>query len=805
MQRPPRCARLAAALPESTLNVGPLPRPYGKYELLERIGAGGMAEVYRARLPGVAGFEKIVVIKRILPHLAQQKAVAEMFIEEAKIAARVHHRNIVQVFELGALDDGELYISMEYVAGTDLSVLLRHSVKRKLRIPIWFSLHVISEVLAGLATAHEMIDEHGRPLNVVHRDVTPSNLFIAYTGDIKLGDFGVAQSAMKAQQTRVGELKGKVAYMAPEQLYGRQLDARADVFAAGVVLWECLTQRRLFGGRPEIETMNAICTGDRIPPSRYDSTIPPELDQIVLAAIEADRDQRVQSAADLMEMLASIQPRFATRVLQADVRNVVEVLTGQVSPDAPGALAAPSREALKPRLRTSSIATKSFLEPTPSRPRPFQLPPGAKSEPPPSPLPEAYIASAQVRLRMDPVQAPLPRAEVDPQVLPSTGTAWPIGGPSEDELSPADVLIDLGEDGPEPLEVEEAPSARPGPPLDPFEETPPWVTGAHTPLPRAGSSTSPTKRDGGYRGPHPFWLQNESQLIWGPCDYAVIRRYLSNAHERAGHSFRVAAYQTPWLDLDAFASLTGQELFKSSEPLPRKGFFNGTLRSRSLAYVLGSIGAARSTGRLVIVGEDPHRPPRREIHVQDGVPMYVATDAPKLQLPELLARRGMLSGETTPAVMHEVLYRLEPLESVAARHAGVNVDEHFGVLMRERAAELFYWRSGNYAFDHEFVPARGRPMGRSVFQLVASSVARTKTEEELRAAVAPWGESKLTGTDRLSTCFRELALNDEQSVAAQQLWEGTPLHVLLKRFPAEVRTYLVVAYVLVETGMVAVA
>lgn len=791
---------------EAAPNSGPLPRAYGKYELLERIGAGGMAEVYRARLPGVAGFEKIVVIKRILPHLAQQTSIAEMFIEEAKIAARVQHRNIVQVFELGALQDGELFIAMEYVAGTDLSVLLRHSVKRKLRIPIWFSVHVISEVLAGLATAHEMHDEQGRPLNVVHRDVTPSNLFISYVGDIKLGDFGVAQSALRVQQTRVGELKGKVAYMAPEQLYGRPIDARADVFAAGVVLWECLTQRRLFGGRPEIETMNAICSSERIPPSRYDAQIPPELDQIVLQAISADRESRVQSAGELLEMLATIQPRFATRVLQADVRNVVEVLTGQVSPDSPGALATPSREALKPRLRTSSVATKSFLEPTPSRPRPYQLPAGAKSEPPPSPLPEAYVPAPQVMLRLEPdiqrARTPVPVAQIDPQV----NAAWPIAGPEVGDSGSGDLVIELADEALAPGEAElheraiSGATAAAAPDAEAFAESPPWVGDPRT---NASASGTPIKRDGGYRGPHPFWLQNEAQLIWGPCDYGVVRRYLANANERAGRSFRIAAYQTPWVDLDIFASLTGQELFKSSEPLPRGGFFGGSLRSRSLTSVLGAIGASRSTGRLVILGEDPHRPPRRELHVQDGVPTYVATDAPKLQLPELLARRGLLSNDSSAAVMHEVLYRLEPIESVAARHAGLELDEHFGLLMRERAAELFYWRTGNFVFDHEFVPARGRLFGRSVFQLAASAVARTKTDDELRAAVAPFAETKLSPTDRLSTCFRDLALSDDQAVAARQIWEGTPLHVLLKRFSAEARTYLVVAYLLVELGLVA--
>jgi len=797
-------------LPEAVPNIGPLPAAYGKYELLEKIGAGGMAEVYRARLPGVAGFEKICVIKRILPHLAQQAQIGEMFIEEAKLAARVQHRNVVQVYDLGALENGELYIAMEYVAGTDLSVLLRNSVKRKLRIPMWFSVHVISEVLAGLSCVHEMVDDMGKPLHVVHRDVTPSNLFISYVGDIKLGDFGVAQSSLKAQQTRVGELKGKVAYMSPEQLYGRQIDGRADVFAAGVVLWECLTQRRLFGGRPEIETMNAICAGPRMPPSKYDPAIPAELDQIVLRALESDADNRIPSAAEFQAALAGVLPKFANRVLQADVRHVVEVLLGQVSPDSsPQALGGPTREAreAQTRARTGSVTSKSFLEQTPGiHGRKYQLPPGAKSDPPPSPSPESYVPKV-VEYRRP--AGSLPEAEVDPQV-PKFNTG------------DIEMVVEFGAEAPEPepdlieVDLENFLAGTPDPrdmaravasadtDHGSISDTPPWATLSGQPSPKPNADGTPIKRDGGYRGPHPFWLQSEAQMIWGPCDYHVIKSYLANGADRGNHTFRIAAYQTPWVDLEIFATLSGQEMIRPSPPMPKKGFFNGSLRLRSLPSVLGSLAAARSSGRLVIEGEDPQRPPRREIHLKDGVPIYIATDSPKLQLPDILLRRGMLTPEITPKVMHEVLYRLEPIEVVAARHVEVDVEKNYALIMRERAAEMFYWRSGVYAFDHEFAPTRGQAITRSLLQLVAYAVARSKSEQELKEAVAPWVGLRLTPTDRLTQGLKDLQLNDEQSAVAKALWQGTPLGAMLKKATADQqRVYSLVAYVMVETGLVA--
>jgi serine/threonine-protein kinase len=332
------------------------PAQYGKYQLLARIGHGGMAEVFRARLPGVAGFEKIVVIKRLLPHLAHDPSMVEMFVHEAKLAAEVQHRNVVNVFELAQTESGEFYMAMEHVAGTDLRQILRAAAVNSMRVPPWFSVHSIAEILDGLAYAHDLRDHHGHRRNVVHRDVTPANIFISHMGDIKLGDFGVARDDMRSSLTRAGQLKGKVPYMSPEQLYGRDLDQRTDVFAVGVVLWECLTQRRLFGGRPDIEAMNLICYGERKPPSLFSNDVPSELDAVVLRALMSDPDQRTGSARQLRDELHALLPRLRPNVQQKDVRNIVESLLGNRDPSANTG----------PRsIQDESVVKQNFFEPTP--------------------------------------------------------------------------------------------------------------------------------------------------------------------------------------------------------------------------------------------------------------------------------------------------------------------------------------------------------------------------------------------------------------------------------------------------------
>ena len=395
------------------------PQPYGRYELLERIGEGGMAEVFRARLPGVAGFEKILVIKRILPHLSKNNRFVQMFVNEAQLAAKIQHQNVVQVYELGQLDSGELYIAMEYVPGVDLRGILRNAAQRVLRIPSWFSVHAVAEILGGLSHAHELADPNGQQLHVVHRDVTPSNVFVSTSGEVKLADFGIAKAAGQVSQTRSGQLKGKISYMPPEQLHGQALDARADVFAVSVVLWECLTQRRLFGGRPDFETMLAICEGKRDPPSRYNAKIPPELDAVTLEALEPDRDKRVNTAAVFQARLLEILSKLRPRLLPTEIKHVVEVLTGAKEPD--------------PNLGADLPYEASSSGEYGSRERSMLHGPASASEVPRAPLHNpapmlggGYPDATNPGMSMDAMQAsdPTPSGEVKMPASPPPSIAW---------------------------------------------------------------------------------------------------------------------------------------------------------------------------------------------------------------------------------------------------------------------------------------------------------------------------------------------------------------------------------------------
>jgi serine/threonine protein kinase len=803
-----------------------LPCAFGKYELLEKIGVGGMAEVFRAKLPGIAGFEKTVVIKRLLPHVKEQDGITEMFVQEAKIAARVHHRNIVQVFELGEVSD-ELYISMEYIAGTDLSVLLRNAVKRKLNLPIWFSLHVMSEILSGLAAAHDLLDENGRRLNVVHRDVTPSNIFISYIGDIKLGDFGVATLTAREEPSKQGEIKGKVAYMSPEQLRAEHIDARTDVFAAGVVLWECLTKRRLFGGRPEVETMRAIIEGDRTPPSRYNPEIPKELDRVVLGALESDREERTTSASELQRQLLALMPMFSKQIVQSDVRQVVEVLLGQAKPGS--SPTAPTREKEKEKGKpVVNLSGHSFIEQTPGKKKlkPFHVNPARPSLPPRPPELDIIIDEAPPETAKP--TEPLPKASVDPAALTPAETPGPLADkkiadeidailaeqarevrpppappkrpmgrfdlPSDSELTPVQPMPVLKQP------AKRAPSPEPQP-AEAYSDAPPWQTSDLKPAFSSGALVA----DGGYRGPHPFWLQNEEGLIWGPCDYDTIRRWIGADEDRANRVYRVAGYQTPWVDLDLVCVLTGQEILMRKQPIPDHRRFAGSLRSRSLPLVLSGIWHMRATGRLVIIGEDPHQPPRRELHFVEGVPTYAATDVPRLQLPDLLLRHGLIEEEQLAPIMHEVLYRLETIEAAAGRYSSLDVENHYPLFMSERAVEMFYWRSGHFVFEPDFVGSRSRSFARSPLHLSLMGVSRMMNDGNLKERTAAYIDRPIQLAERFAHHFQDFAFTEEQARAVHILREGRPVAQLIKRYPTEERTLIMIAVLLVETGMAIVS
>ncbi|TVR03303.1 MAG: DUF4388 domain-containing protein [Deltaproteobacteria bacterium] len=238
-------------------NLSMEPVAFGPYVLTEHLGRGGMAEVLRARSFGAAGFSRDVAIKRILPVFAEDEEFTAMFVDEARTMVSLNHPNVVQVYDLGELD-GYYYMAMEYVFGKDLLDLLAASSRARQRLPREIVLHVISETLRGLSFVHGACDMYGQPLQIIHRDVSPSNVMLSYSGHVKLGDFGIAKSRLQTRLTAVGTQKGKFGYMSPEQALGEPLDARSDLFAVGVLLFECLTMSRLFKADDELDAMRIL-------------------------------------------------------------------------------------------------------------------------------------------------------------------------------------------------------------------------------------------------------------------------------------------------------------------------------------------------------------------------------------------------------------------------------------------------------------------------------------------------------------------------------------------------------------------
>ncbi len=274
------------------------PVSFGKYTLLERIAVGGMAEVFLAVQSGLHGFEKHLAIKRIRPHLCGEESFVRMFLHEAKLAAQLQHPNIVQIFDLGRI--GESYfIAMEYISGRDMSRVVPRAEKLGIMFPIEYAAAIATSVLDGLAHAHVKTDPFGEPLHIVHRDITPENIMVGWNGNVKILDFGIAKASSQSDQTRAGEIKGKLSYMSPEQAMGKSLDARSDIFSLGIVLYEWITGYRLFTGENEMAILKSIIEGKIYPPSYFREEVPESLEDILMRALAKDREERSQSAREM--------------------------------------------------------------------------------------------------------------------------------------------------------------------------------------------------------------------------------------------------------------------------------------------------------------------------------------------------------------------------------------------------------------------------------------------------------------------------------------------------------------------------
>lgn len=707
---------------------------------------GGMAEIFRACAPGAAGFEKILVIKRLLPHLADDPDSVQMFVNEAKLAAQVHHRNVVQVFELGQLENGEYFMAMEHIAGTDLRQILRAAATTGMRVPPWFSVHAMCEVLDGLACAHALTDDTGKLRHVVHRDVTPANIFVSYLGDIKLGDFGVAKDDSFKENKKKGELKGKVPYMSPEQLYGREIDGRTDVFAAGIVLWECLTQRRLFGGRSDVEAMNLICYGERKAPSAFSNDIPPELDAVVLRALEIDVEKRTPSAEKLHQELREVLPRLRTRVLSNDVKNIVEVLLGNKDPSAT------TGPRIAPEVAT---APQNFTEATPRPERtpwprlpPQVTPPPRVEEQHPYPRMPPPITQAMARAHTPNMRAP--------RVAPNHAV--------------------------EQLPVQRISAA---------------FASVSTRDERMVTDDYPRELLQNYAGPHPFYLQLHDGSRVGPVHCVEAMAKLRAEAECGGINFAaVSANNSRFLEASGFAVLSGQEILidphASREKELPKSPLTGRLDRVSATALLGRLARDRVTGKLVVASGAS----RREVMLHEGRPTFVYASSEELQIPELLVEKRIVHADQIPEILHAVASEQRPIQEVIAQRLGVDLSRYFAMFMKERMIDLFRWPGGSFAVDLTAPVPHTTPFVQSIYQLLPELLMRAKSEDDLFEALVPWMDIRLERTERFQPIVRQLNLNEEQMLSVMP-FGGRSLAASLKAAREE-RLALALAYMFLQ-------
>ncbi len=273
-----------------------------RFELIAELASGGMGTVYLARLGGAGGFQRLYAIKRLHEHLAKHPEFIEMFMDEARLAASIHHPNVVSILEIGAGESGH-YLVMEYIEGDTAAQLFLGAAQDQRKVPMRVILRIVVDVLAGLHAAHERSDDDGRPLEIVHRDVSPHNILVGVDGVSRITDFGIARAATRLAVTRSGQLKGKLAYMAPEQARSEKVDRRADVFAMGICLWEMLSGERLFKAEGEGETLNRVLYEPIPTPRGVDPDVPPEIEDVCMKALTRDPDARFATAAEFADAL----------------------------------------------------------------------------------------------------------------------------------------------------------------------------------------------------------------------------------------------------------------------------------------------------------------------------------------------------------------------------------------------------------------------------------------------------------------------------------------------------------------------
>ena len=469
----------------------------GRYEVIRPLATGGMATVYLGRVNAAGGFERLVAIKVMHPHIAGDPEFVTMFLDEARLAARIRHQNVVATHDVDQGPEG-LFLVMDYVDGPPFHLVVKAVAKKKQALPPEILLRIMSDVLEGLHAAHELTDEHGHPLGLVHRDVSPHNVLVGKDGVARLTDFGVAHARTRLTSTQGTSLKGKVAYLSPEQVLVGRVDRRSDVFSAGVVMWEALTRRRLFKGETEGQTLAQIIAGARAAPADVDPSVPRPISDVCMRALAPKPEERYQSAIELCDALDAAARAAGIGIAKS--RQVAAFLDTLDIPEAPVKIpAAPASSGSRSQSQVSAGrverallgAAHSLSEPAPSSSNePSATVGGPQVVPSPAPVVRrgrglwvalvvlglVGIAAVLLLPRMrssPPAQAPAPAAAAAPEPAEAEHTEPEPAPAAEPSAKPQPSAVASAEPSPEPaLRAEPPAAARPTPAALPAPKTP---------------------------------------------------------------------------------------------------------------------------------------------------------------------------------------------------------------------------------------------------------------------------------------------------------------------------------------------
>ena len=433
------------------------PVSVGKYKLIANLGRGGMADVFLAVVAGPLGVNKLQVVKRLRAEFAEDPERLEMFLDEARIATRLNHPNVVQTFEVNA-EKGAYFITMEYLEGAPLNRIVNRA-RTKTPPPPGVLLRILADVLSGLHYSHELTDYDGKPLNIVHRDVSPHNVIVSYDGQAKLLDFGIAKSDVRLMETRTGIMKGKLGYMAPEQVRCRPLDRRADVFVAGIVLWEMLAARKMWDKAADMEILHKLATGDLQPIESVRPDVPPDIAKICGKALSYDPVNRYATAAEMRNAILDYLDHTGLRVTPEDIgkyvstvyadkrteiRKIIERQLAKLKQSEAGAPLPEDAPASSMRVMRVDTAHGGSNPGTPS------LLPSLRSMPPSMESPEALMPEIPKAPAL-PTMASTDAAPLTPTLDRNAGpkTEPPAARTKAKEKAPAAAPIELAETTPE--------------------------------------------------------------------------------------------------------------------------------------------------------------------------------------------------------------------------------------------------------------------------------------------------------------------------------------------------------------------